>query len=87
MNNNFTEFITLSLTINPDNTKELVKSFSTLKNLRYAYISNNIGTLVISRVPIDIEYEVSTFIFNKIEIYEKTKSNKILQEKIFKGKK
>jgi len=77
--------VTLSLTINSDKTKEIVKSFRTLEDLRYAYIANNIGTLVITRVPADIEYEVSKYIFNKVELYEKKKETELLKSQIFKG--
>ena len=76
--------VTLNLEINGDKTTELVKTFESLKDFKFAYMAKNIGNVVITRVPVELEEEVSRYIFKGIEAYENNKEKVKMYRRIFK---
>ena len=75
--------VTLNLEINGDKTTELVKTFESLKNFKFAYVAKNIGNVVITGVPSNIEEEVSRYIFKGIDAYESNKEKTKMYRRIF----
>jgi len=76
--------VTLNLEINGDKTTELVKTFESLKDFKFAHVAKNIGNVVITRVPANLQDEVSRYIFKGINLYLIDKEKRELFRRIFK---